>query len=180
MAKNMKKIMVIGCPGSGKSELSRELGMLTGIRVFHMDRLFWKPGWKESSHKELMDKISGILPLGSWIIDGNYLRTMDMRIDASDTIIFLDIPLLYCLWGVIRRRFKYRNRTREDLAEGCSEKIDLEFIRYIIAFPSSQRQRIYSKLRKVKNEKDITVIRKRKDIRKYIDNIAKSLKNQKT
>ena len=120
----MKKIAVIGCGGSGKSTLARKLGRLLSIPVHHLDKIFWKPNWTPMQHAEFLQAQEVIFATDTWILDGNYGGTMKPRFREADTIIFLDLPTLSCLWGAIRRYLKYRNGTRPDLqrfrpAAGC-------------------------------------------------------------
>jgi hypothetical protein len=131
----MKKIVVIGSPGAGKSTLARKLGDTLDIDVFHLDRYFWEPGWMEKS-LEARIKIQQQLVQGErWIIEGTYLGSSDGRLNAADTIIFLDMPISLCLWRVIKRRFKYNNKPRPDLPDGCPEKIHFPYILKVLAFP---------------------------------------------
>jgi len=94
----MKKIAIIGSPGAGKSTFARRIGEITGIEVFYLDQLFWKPGWVKTPRPEWIELQQRIVKGESWIIDGNYGATMDIRIQAADTVIFLDFPRRVCLW----------------------------------------------------------------------------------
>ncbi|WP_337956063.1 hypothetical protein [Alicyclobacillus herbarius] len=127
----MKRIAIIGSPGAGKSTFACRLGDITGIEVFHLDRLFWHPGWVEMPRPEWMELQRKLVQRPSWIIDGNYGSTMDIRIQAADTVIFLDVPRRVCLWRVMKRVIRYHGQTRPDMGAHCPEKIDLEFFRYI-------------------------------------------------
>lgn len=111
----MKKIILIGSGGSGKSTLARQLGNKLNIKVHHLDTLFWKPNW-EGVPKEEQRTVQNELVKGEkWIIDGNYGGTMDIRINAADTIIFLDIHRTICVYRAFKRIVQYRNKTRPDM-----------------------------------------------------------------
>ncbi|GLO64496.1 hypothetical protein MACH08_02800 [Oceanobacillus kimchii] len=123
----MKKITLIGSGGSGKSTLARQLGRELNIEVYHLDALFWKPNWVGVLKDEQRKIQEELVERESWIIDGNYGGTMEIRLHAADTIIFLHISRYICLFRAIKRSIKYRNRTRPDMGEGCNEKLDIEF-----------------------------------------------------
>ncbi len=167
----MKRIAIVGSGGSGKSTLARKIGEITGIEIFHLDKLFWKPGWKHIPKGELEDKIREIAAWDSWIIDGNYSSTMDLRFRAADTIIFLDLPLWTCLWGIARRRLMYEGRTRPDITEGCYEKLDWEFFIWVITFPFRRKKDIYRRLNSNSVGKNVFVLKSRRQIEKYIRKI---------
>lgn len=142
----MKKAVVIGSPGAGKSTFARRLGEITGIGVFHLDRLFWKPGWVETPRPEWIELQRRIVENESWIIDGNYGATMEIRLQAADTVVWLDPPRRVCLWRAVKRAARYYGRTRPDMGEGCREKLDLEFLLYIWKFKKSGRGEILARL----------------------------------
>lgn len=138
----MKKAVVIGSPGAGKSTFARRLGEITGLEVFHLDRLFWKPGWVETPKLEWLELQRRIVENESWIIDGNYEATLGVRLQAADTVIWLDSPRRVCLFRAVKRAVQYYGRTRPDMGEGCREKLDLEFLLYIWRFKKDGRAKI--------------------------------------
>jgi adenylate kinase family enzyme len=148
----VKRIAIIGSPGAGKSTFARRLGEITGIEVFHLDRLFWKPGWVATPRSDWIALQQRLVQNESWIIDGNYGATMDIRIQAADTVIFLDFPRRVCLWRVAKRVYRYRGQTRPDMAEGCPEKIDLEFFRYIWGFRKREQEKILQRLEEAQRQ----------------------------
>jgi adenylate kinase family enzyme len=115
----VKKVLVIGSPGSGKSVFSRRLGEITGLPVIHLDQHYWRPGWVEPSIDEWDRQLEELLQRDSWILDGNNSRTMDKRLRYSDTAIFLDFPRGLCTWRVFKRSCGLAGRP--DLAAGCEE-----------------------------------------------------------
>lgn len=132
----VQRVMIVGNAGSGKSTLARALGERFGLNVLHMDAIFWKPGWVESSVDELRGKLETFLHThDTWVIDGNYSRTWPLRLERADTVIFLDVPVWVSLYRVIKRRIQYHGRSRPDLVQGCPEKIDLEFLQWILGAP---------------------------------------------
>ena len=139
-------MLVIGSPGAGKSTLSAELARLTGLPLIHLDQLHWKPGWVESGTEEFDSKLSEAIARPRWVIDGNYGRTLPLRLARADTILWLDFPVWLCLARIVRRAVRYRGRTRPDMTEGCPEQMSLEFFSYTARFPRDGRVRIVEKL----------------------------------
>ena len=136
----MKRIIVIGSSGSGKSTLARALAQRTGLPVFHLDALYWQPGWKPTADEAAFHaRIREIAQQPRWILDGGFTTgNAEVRFSRADTVFLFDLPRWLCLWRAIRRSFVYWNRTRPDLAEGCPEKIDFEFYRYIWGYRKTQ------------------------------------------
>src|SRR5439155_26610035 len=108
----MEKIAIIGSSGAGKSRLAKELGSILKIKVFHMDRFCWLRGWKGKTGDMRIDILHKLVRDKQWIIVGTDLNSSMPRLEAADTIIFLDIHLLLCLWLVIKRHREYRGRSR--------------------------------------------------------------------
>ena len=136
----MKRIVVIGSPGSGKSTLTRELAARTSIPAFHLDRLYWQPGWVP--HPDLgafRDAVDAIVAGDRWILDGGFFDSVGAeRFARADTVVLLDAPPIVCLFRAVKRWLRYRGDVRPDLAPGCPEKFDLEFYRYILTYRAKQ------------------------------------------
>ncbi len=145
----MERVAIIGSAGAGKSVLARKLGAITGLPVIHLDALFWHPGWVETPRPEWRTIQEGLVEGPRWVVDGNYGSTMDIRLAAADTVIFLDLPRALCLWRTLRRSFSPLGKDRPDMASGCPERLDLEylkFLRWIWRFPRDERPAILEKL----------------------------------
>lgn len=164
----MKKVLVLGCSGSGKSTFSAQLGKAVGLPVIHLDSLYWRSGWVESSEEEWNQTIEELTHLDTYIMDGNYSRTLRKRLVDADTVYFFDYPRLLCIFRVIKRRIMYHGKTREDMAAGCKEKIDVEFLKWIWNFKKRSRGKILELLDQVKDEKKIYIFRKPKEVKEYI------------
>ncbi|MFC7686071.1 DNA topology modulation protein [Ureibacillus sp. GCM10028918] len=167
----MKKIAIIGSGGSGKSTLARELGKILKIEVYHLDALFWKPGWVGTSREEQKMVQSDLVENESWIFDGNYGGTMDIRLNKADTIIFLDIPRTICAYRVFKRRIQYRKKTRPDMGEGCEERLDLEFLKWVWKYPRTKKPAIVKKLELLPREKEIITLTSLKEVDHFLNKI---------
>ncbi|GAA0177506.1 DNA topology modulation protein [Clostridium sediminicola] len=171
----MQKIMILGSGGAGKSTSARNLSKITGIKVFYMDKLFWKPGWVSIPRDELKEKLKSITKLDSWIIDGNYRSTIDVRLKEADTVIYLDFSTWLCLWGIVKRRFLYSRKMRPDITEGCKEKIDLEFFMWVLNFRRKNRKEILKMIRNNCEEKSVYIFKNRRELEKFVGEVNDKL-----
>ena len=163
----MKKIIVIGCPGSGKSYFSKILSEKLNIKKYHLDVLYWKENWTPTPREEFIEIIKNILKEDSFIIDGNYSSSLEIRFEKADTIFFLDMPTELCLASEKQRRGK----KREDLPAYLEEVgEDKEFIELIKSFSSNGRLKILSLIEKY-STKNIIIFKTRKEVDNYLENI---------
>ncbi len=163
----MKKVIVIGSGGSGKSTFARELGERTGIEVIHLDQEYWRPNWEKTPVDEWEAKVAAMLERDSWIMDGNFGGTREMRMRAADTIVFLDLPRLVCLYRILKRTIKYYGRSRPDMTPGCNERFDLEFVLWVWNYPNATRDRVLAAL-KAFPEKTLIRLRSNSEIKEYL------------
>ena len=161
----MKKILVIGCPGAGKSTFSKALRGKLGLPLFHLDMLFWKADKTTLSREEFDQKLGEILAVDSWIIDGNYGRTLHRRLEVCDTVFLLDLPVEVCLEGAINRIGKLR----DDLPWRETE-LDPEFRDWISDFPNKELPQVYETLEKHK-DKSIVVFHSHEEINAYLEEL---------
>lgn len=158
----MKKIIVIGCPGSGKSTFSRALHNITGIPLYHLDMMFWNADKTTVDKSVFLERLSETLEKDEWIIDGNYASTMKLRLEACDTVIFLDYPLDVCLDG-IKERF---GNPRCDMP-WIETELDTEFIEFVKDFDKDQRPNIIKLLDEYK-DKNIIAFTSRKQADEFL------------
>ena len=145
----MKKVMVIGCPGAGKSTFARKLQELTGLPLYYLDMIWHKPDRTNISREEFDRRIREIVSQDAWIIDGNYNRTLELRMRECDTVFFLDYPLEVCLEK--------------------EEEFDEEFRQWILDFPKDQLPEIYALLEKYRGSRDIYTFRSRDEAEQYLE-----------
>jgi adenylate kinase family enzyme len=169
----MKKILVIGSPGAGKSTFARRLGEKTGIEVIHLDRLYWKPNWVETTDKDKWRAIvKKALEGDAWIIDGNYSGTLEMRLAKCDTVIFLDLPPALCVYRILKRVAFYRPGGRPDMADGCDEKLDWEFVKLTWTYPTRSKPKVEALLRRFEGEKNVIRLKSKREIENFLANLS--------
>ncbi len=142
----MQRVLVIGSPGAGKSTLAREIARRTGLPVVHLDQQYWQPGWVETARSDWHSKVERLIAEPRWIIDGNYSGSLSARLGRADTVIDLEFPAWRCVARLLRRILLSRGRVRSDMAPGCPEKLDWEFLLYTARFPRTVRNRINERL----------------------------------
>ncbi len=162
-----KKIMVIGSPGSGKSTFSRRLAEKTGLPLIHLDREYWNAGWIETPREEWIRKQELLVAQDEWIMDGNYGGTMEIRLEKADTVILFDLNRWVCLTGCFRRVMTNIGRVRPDMPEGCPEKFDVEFMKYIWNFPKASGQGNKERLSRYP-DKNIVVFNRRSQAEAFL------------
>ena len=137
----MRRVLVMGCSGSGKSTFATALAARVGLPYVSLDALFWNPGWVESDPAEFGERAAAAAEGDAWVIDGNYTRhgAGELRRARADTVCWFDLPRLTCLSGVLRRSIGSHGRVRPEMAPDCPEKFDVGFYRYVWNFRDVQR-----------------------------------------
>jgi adenylate kinase family enzyme len=167
----MKRVLVIGPGGAGKSTFAKRLGKLLGIEVKHLDKFYWRTGWTKPSNDDWLQTVTELTSGDAWIMDGNFGGTLDLRLRSCDTIIFLDMPRLLCLWRITKRRLRYRNRSRPDMAEGCAEKLDLEFISWVWNYAHRSRPRVIRLLEEHSRSKEVVWLRSNAEVERFFEKV---------
>ena len=164
----MKKIIVIGSTGAGKSFFSQKLKDVTNFPLYHLDMLYHNPDGTHISRDELKEKLREIFKKDNWIIDGNYQKTLEMRLEECDTVFLLDFPTEVCLEGAYARVGK----KREDMP-WVEEKLDETFKQRIIDFANEKLPEIYELLNKYKDNRNVIIFKSRAEADNYIRTIEK-------
>ena len=159
----MKRVIVIGCPGSGKSTFSRALQSATGLPLCYLDMLYWNADGTNVPKPVFDERLQQTLEKESWIIDGNYSRTMELRMLYCDTVFFLDYPMDVCIDGIRSRKGK----KRPDMPCITPEDADDVFIEFIRNYNNDSRPGVLDLLQKY-SDKDIYIFRSREDADKFI------------
>ena len=163
----MKRIIVIGCPGAGKSTFARRLRDKTGLPLYYLHRLFHRPDRTTVTREEFDQKLQEILKTDSWIIDGNYQRTLPLRFEACTDVFLLDFPLDLCLEGAAARI----GTIRDDMP-WVEQEFDPEFRQYILDFPKDQLPRIYELVEKYRDSRCITIFHSREEADRWFESLS--------
>lgn len=166
----MKKVLVIGSGGAGKSTCAIRLGQRLNIEVIHLDSLYWQPGWVELPKDVWRETVAELLRRDAWIMDGNYSGTLELRLAACDTVIFLDFARTVCLWRILRRRLMYWRGVRPDMAADCPERVTLEFVRWVWNYPRRARPKVLALLQAHARDKRIIRLRSQTEVEKFLTN----------
>ena len=166
----MKRVIIIGCGGAGKSTLAQKLGQKTGLPVVHLDKLFWKPGWVERTPEEFDPIILREIEKEEWIMDGNFNRTLPERLRRCDTVIYMDFSRFACLLGVLKRVLTTYGKVRPDMGEGCPERMDLDFLKWVWNYNKEKREPNYSLLNEAIHAQTI-VLKNRRSVRRFLKSV---------
>lgn len=167
----MRKVLVIGSSGAGKSVFAARLAQRTGLPLIHLDAIYWRPGWVKTPREEWMRTIEGLLARDAWVMDGNYAGTLDRRLAACDTVIFLDLPRSVCLRRAVKRRIAFHRRARPDMTPGCDERLTREFIRWIWEYPRKRRPGVLARLAALRPDQRAVVLRSTAQVDAFLRSI---------
>jgi adenylate kinase family enzyme len=160
------RVAIIGCGGSGKSWLTRELGVTLGIRPVHLDGLYYEQDWQPLAREPFAGLQRELVAAPRWVIDGNYASTLPIRLETADTVIFLDLPAWTCLRGITQRRLRHRGGQRA--AIGVYDRITWDFIRYIASFRKQMAPRIRELISCHAAGTQVVVLRSRRAARRFL------------
>ena len=165
----LRRILILGPSGSGKSTVCKRIGRILDIPAIHLDMHYWKRNWVETPKDEWPDKIKELISSEAWVIDGNYTSTLKIRTDAADTLIFLDMTRRLSYLRVVTRYLRNRGKTRPDVTEGCPEKIDWDFIKWIWDYPRTRKPMILRFLEKLRASKNVYILHNQREIEEFLN-----------
>ncbi len=164
----MNKVIIIGCPGSGKTTFAEKLQKCTGLPLYYLDAIWHKPDRTHIPREEFDKRISDIFATPKWIIDGNYNRTIEMRLKECDTVFLFDLPTEVCIQGATERLGK----GRYDMP-WIEKELNPEFEDFIKEFAEKSLPRIYELIEKYISKKQVIIFKSREDADDYIDKVIK-------
>ena len=164
----MKRVLVIGAGGAGKTTFAKALAARTGLPLVHLDQLFWRPGWIKTPDAEWDRLTAELIARDDWITDGNYGRTFPIRLAAADTVVLLDLPRLVCTWRILLRQLRYLGRVRPDAAPGCPERLTWEFVSWVWTYPSRRLPEMLQRLDSVRTTKQVIVLRRQREVTRFL------------
>jgi adenylate kinase family enzyme len=171
----MQRVLVMGSSGSGKSTFARRLSEMTGLPFVSLDALFWKPGWVASDNAEFGQRVAEVARRPQWVIDGNYTRygAGELRREVSDTVIWFDLPRRSCMLGITKRIAGSYGKVRPEMAVGCPEKFDIEFLRYVWTYRRQQRPKLLTYFEGLRADQSLVCFTDRTQANDYLNAIAR-------
>jgi adenylate kinase family enzyme len=171
----MQRVLVMGSSGSGKSTFARRLSDITGLPFVSLDALYWKPGWVASDNAEFGQRIEEVVRQSRWIMDGNFTRhgAGEARRVSSDTVIWFDLPRRTCVLGIMKRIARSYGRVRPEMAEGCPERLDFEFFRYVWTYRRLQRPKLLAYFQGLRADQSLVCFTARTQADEYLRNAAR-------
>jgi adenylate kinase family enzyme len=167
-----RRILVIGCSGAGKSTLARALAERLHLPLVHLDHEYWLPGWGQPPKPQWREKVTRLVARDTWVMDGNYAGTFDVRMPRAQAIVFLDLPTPVCLAGILWRPARHWGRQRPDMGPGCIERYDWPFVKYVWGFREKERPRILAALETLGARADLVHVRSRREVRALLGAMA--------
>lgn len=169
----MSRIVVVGCGGSGKSMLARQLGQVADLPVIHLDGVYYAPDWNPLSIEEFSARQRELVTGARWVIDGNYASTLPIRLAAADIVVMLDLPAIVCLWGILKRRIRYRGGQHPDV--GVYDRVNLSFLRYVLGYRRAMGPRVRHLVAEHAPHAQFHAPRSRRQVRRLIRRLGDNL-----
>lgn len=172
----MQRILILGCSGAGKSTLARRVAARLGLPVVHLDREYWRPGWRATPADEFDGIVDRLVAPPQWVMDGNFNRTLERRLARADTVIHLDFPAWRCLYGVTRRAFLACNfsHPRPDMHPDCPEQWDWEFIEWVVNFRRDERPKTLRAIERHADRIRVITLKSRADADRFLHDLPRS------
>ena len=168
-----RRILVLGSSGSGKTTLSRRVGQRLGIETIHLDAHFWRPGWLSTPQDQWRDVVAHLIQRKSWVMDGTYESTLDLRIPAADFLIHIDQNRLTCLWRIVKRKITIDDDHRPDAPPG--QPIDRAFLRYVWQYPKMTHPVVMDCVRRYGPDKPLIRLKGSARVHQFVDQLDRCI-----
>jgi len=166
----MERIVVIGNGGSGKSTLARRLAAVLNLPLTHLDAVYYDEEWQPRSHDDFATEQRRLVAQERWIIERNYASTLPIRLAAADTVIFLDLPAITCLWGILQRRLRYRGGQHQ--RDGVYDRITWNFLRYVASYRRTMRPKVQAALAESGSHARVLNLASRRQANNFLTHVA--------
>ncbi|WP_329428838.1 topology modulation protein [Streptosporangium sp. NBC_01495] len=166
----MQRVAIVGCGGSGKSHLARELGRIVDAPVTHLDSVYYDDGWNPLSSEKFEALQRDLVRGERWVIDGNYNSTLQVRLELCDTVILMDMPTVVALWGVFSRQLKHGHG--QDRDSGIYNRIHWGVLRYVATYRRKMRPRVLAKIKEYGGHADVVLLTSRRHTRRWLEQVA--------
>ena len=164
----MKRIIIMGNGGAGKSTLARELGAALEVGLTHLDSVCWQPGWMPLPESEMRAVQEPLIAPEAWIIEGSFKHVRDACLPAADTIILLDFPLPLCLYRIVKRHFRYAGKPRPELGEAYPEIITLNFLWRVVNYALHTRAEVLKKIDQYAQGRKVIILRTPWQVKRFL------------
>jgi len=170
---NMQRVLIIGNAGSGKSTFSKKLAKKTDLPLIHLDKIYWRGDWEHLSREDFDSILQTELEKPQWIMDGNFNRTIPLRLTFCDTVFFFDLPTSTCLWGITKRILTNYGKVREDMGGNCAEYFDRQkpqLYKNVLSF-NRQHRKAYQKLLAGAEHAKVIVFKSRRQANQFLSQL---------
>lgn len=171
----MRRIMVVGCPGAGKSWLAERVAASTGFALVRLDQEYWQPGWVAPSVDSWLKRVTELTQRPDWVMDGNYPGTIEIRLPRADAIIFLDLPRWRCMASLLWRTLRHLGQTRPSMAANCPERFSLAFLKHVWQCRAAIRPAIIAGIGRMRADQCGIILRSRSEISAFAAGLPASL-----
>jgi adenylate kinase family enzyme len=167
----VNRVLVLGSSGAGKSTLAQRLGEALDLEVIHLDSYYWQPNWTSTPPAEWACQLNRLLGGERWVMDGNYPDSLALRLARADAVVFIDRNRLLCLWRCIRRYLKHRGHNRPELAPGCYEKLDWDFLQWIWNYPRDVRPKVLEAIARSGQQRTAVILRNERETAAFLGSL---------
>lgn len=166
----MKRVAIVGCGGSGKSHLARELGRILHAPVTHLDAVYYDDEWNPQPPEKFEAMQRDLVSAERWVIDGNYNSTLQVRLEACDTVILMDVSTWAALWGIFFRQLRHGHG--QDKASGIYNRIHWGVLRYVATYRRKMRPRVLAKIEQYGGHAQVVLLTSRRRTRRWLEQIT--------